>query len=66
MMQIKVSPNSIFDEGICVESVDGIRLFKFLDVLQSRLGNLPTVNETNTLTDEEQQIFEGLEGVGRG
>ena len=40
MIQVTISPQSLLETGITVETVDNLRLFKFTDELQSRLETL--------------------------
>jgi hypothetical protein len=65
MIQVDISLTSLLNDGICVEEVDGLRVFRFTESLQSRLEDLLTINETNSLTDEERQELEGLDELDR-
>jgi hypothetical protein len=65
MIQVAISPASLLDEGVRVEEVDGLRLFRFTESFQTRLELLLTGNETNALTDEEQQELSSLDELDR-
>jgi hypothetical protein len=65
MIQVDISPTSLLNDGICVEEVDGLRIFRFTESLQSRLEDLLATNETDSLTDEERQELEGLDELDR-
>jgi hypothetical protein len=65
MIQVAISPSSLLDEGVCVEEIDGLRLFKFTETFQSRLESLLIVNETNALSEEERAELEGLNELDR-
>ena len=65
MLQVKISPTSFLDQGIRVEDVDGLRLFKFTDAFQERLEALLERNQTNALSNEEVTELDGLTEVDR-
>lgn len=65
MIQVDISPASLLNDGICVEEVDGLRIFRFTESLQSRLEDLLVTNETNSLTEEERQELDGLNELER-
>jgi hypothetical protein len=54
MIQVAISPSSLLDESVCVEEIDGLRLFKFTETFQSRLESLLITNETNALSEGTQ------------
>jgi hypothetical protein len=65
MIQVAISPASLLDEGVRVEEIDGLRLFRFTEVFQARLETLLTGNETNALTDEERRELSSLDELDR-
>jgi hypothetical protein len=65
MIQVAISPASLLDEGVRVEEIDGLRLFRFTEAFQSRLETLLTGNETNALTDEERRELRSLDELDR-
>jgi hypothetical protein len=65
MIQVAISPASLLDEGVRVEEVDGLRLFRFTDVFQARLETLLAGNETSALTDEERRELSSLDELDR-
>jgi hypothetical protein len=65
MIQVAISPASLLDEGVRVEEVDGLRLFRFTEAFQARLETLLTGNETNALTDEERRELNSLDELDR-
>jgi hypothetical protein len=65
MIQVAISPASLLDEGVRVEEVDGLRLFRFTDAVQARLETLLAGNETSALTDEERRELSSLDELDR-
>ncbi len=65
MIQVAISPASLLDEGVKVEEVDGLRLFRFMDGFQDRLETLLEGNETDSLTEEEQTELQSLDELDR-
>jgi hypothetical protein len=65
MIQVSISPSSLLDEGVCVEEIDGLRLFKFTETLQARLENLLLTNETNELSEQERAELDSLNELDR-
>ncbi|MGD1930558.1 MAG: hypothetical protein ACFB12_16770 [Leptolyngbyaceae cyanobacterium] len=65
MLQVSISPSALLDEGICVENIDGFRLFKFTEALQSKLETLLKKNELNTLSSAEQKELDSLNELER-
>lgn len=56
-----IRPSTILPEGICVQKVDGLTLFKFTDELGSRLQELLDKKKSDNL--EPAEILE-LETIG--
>jgi hypothetical protein len=65
MIQVAISPASLLDEGVRVEEIDGLRLFRFTETFQARLESLLTGNETDALTDEERRELSSLDELDR-
>jgi hypothetical protein len=65
MIQVAISPASLLDEGVRVEEIDGLRLFRFTEAFQARLETLLTGNEANALTDEERRELSSLDELDR-
>jgi hypothetical protein len=65
MIQVAISPASLLDEGVQVEEVDGLRLFRFTDGFQDRLETLLEGNETDALTEEERLELRSLDELDR-
>jgi hypothetical protein len=65
MIQIAISPNALLDEGICVENVEGLRLFKFTEAFQTKLEGLLVKNELSALSIEEAQELDSLNELER-
>ncbi len=65
MIQVAISPASLLDEGVQVEEVDGLRLFRFTDGFQDRLETLLEGNETDALTEEERSELRSLDELDR-
>jgi hypothetical protein len=65
MIQVVITPQSLLETGIQVETVDNLRLFKFTDVLQSRLESLLEKNQTSTLTLEEEAELSAIDELDR-
>ena len=65
MIQVAISPTALLDRGIRVETIEGLRLFKLTDELQTRLEYLLEGNETAALSLEEQGELEGLTELDR-
>lgn len=65
MIQIAISPNSLLDEGICVEEVEGLRLFKLTEALQRKLEGLLEKNALNDLSAEESEELNSLNELER-
>jgi hypothetical protein len=65
MIQVTISPASLLDEGVLVEDVDGLRLFRFTETFQARLELLLAGNETNALADEERRELNSLDELDR-
>lgn len=65
MIQVAISPDSLLNDSVCVEEVDGLRLFRFTESLQSRLETLLAANENNSLTEEDQHELDNLNELER-
>jgi hypothetical protein len=65
MIQVTISPASLLDEGVLVEDVDGLRLFRFTETFQARLELLLAGNETYALADEERRELNSLDELDR-
>jgi hypothetical protein len=65
MIQVAISPSSLLDEGVYVEEIDGLRLFKFTEILQARLENLLLIDETNELSGQERAELDSLNELDR-
>jgi hypothetical protein len=65
MVQVIISPQSLLETGIKVETVDDVRLFKFTDELQSRLEELLEKNAAGSLTPEEETELDGIGELDR-
>lgn len=65
MVQVVINPASLLETGICVERVDQLSLFRFTDVLQSRLELLLEKNATGSLTPEELEELTGIQELDR-
>lgn len=65
MVQVVISPQSLLKTGIRVEKVDGIRLFRFTDELQTRMEDLLGKNKTSSLTSEEETELNGIGELDR-
>jgi hypothetical protein len=61
METILIRPSSILPEGICVQKVDNLTLFKFTEPLGNRLQELLDKKKANTL--EPDEVLE-LETIG--
>jgi hypothetical protein len=65
MIQVAISPASLLDEAVCVEDVEGFRLFKFTETLQARLEELLEANESNSLSEEDHVELTSLNELDR-
>lgn len=65
MVQVVINPASLLETGIRVEKLDQLSLFRFTDVLQSRLELLLEKNETGSLTAEELEELTGIQELDR-
>ncbi len=65
MIQVVISPQSLLQTGIEVESIDNLRLFKFTHQLQSRLEDLLEKNKVGALTLEEEAELNAIEELDR-
>jgi hypothetical protein len=60
-----VQPSSWVEESIQIKNVRGLNLFKFSDVLQSRLEVLINRQKDNVLTPEEAAELAGITELDR-
>jgi hypothetical protein len=60
-----VQPSSWVEESIQIKNVRGLNLFKFSDVLQSRLEVLINRQKDNLLTPEEAAELAGITELDR-
>ncbi len=65
MMQVMISPQSLLERGITVETVDNLRLFKFTDELQSCLEVLLEKNKLGALLPEEETELTAITELDR-
>ncbi len=63
--QIMVQPSSWIEEGIKIQQIRGLNLFKFTDQLQLRLEILIERKKVNLLTSEETVELAGLTELDR-
>jgi hypothetical protein len=64
-MQVIISPQSLLENGIRVEKVDDLRLFKFTDDLQDRLEVLVDKNQMGVLDATEQKELDSISELDR-
>ncbi len=65
MIQVAISPSTLLDESICVEDIEGLRLFKFTEALQTKLEELLKKNELNALSSEEADDLDSINELER-
>lgn len=65
MIQVAISPSTLLDEGICVEDIEGLRLFKFTEALQAKLEELLQKNELDALSSEEADELDSINELER-
>lgn len=65
MIQVTISPQSLLETGITVETVDNLRLFKFTDELQSRLETLLDKNKLGALPPQEEAELTAITELDR-
>lgn len=65
MIQVTISPQSLLETGITVETVDNLRLFKFTDELQSRLEALLEKNKLGALSPQEEAELTAITELDR-
>lgn len=63
--QTMVQPSSWIEEGITIQKIRGLNLFKFTDQLQIRLEILIERKKANLLTPEESVELAGLTELDR-
>ena len=55
-----VKPSQFLPEGICIQHINNLMLFKFTDKLGERMQELLDKNKLNTLTPEEAIELEAI------
>jgi hypothetical protein len=63
--ELMVQPSSWVETGITVETVRGLKLFKFTDELQERLEELVELYKQDRLTGEQEAELKGLTELDR-
>ncbi|NJR52093.1 MAG: hypothetical protein HC780_23490 [Leptolyngbyaceae cyanobacterium CSU_1_3] len=63
--ELMVQPSSWVETGIAVETVRGLKLFKFTKELQDRFEELIELYKQEQLTDEQQAELKGLTELDR-
>jgi len=63
--ELMVQPSSWVETGITVETVRGLKLFKFTEDLQERFEELIDLYKQDQLTDEQQAELKGLAELDR-
>ncbi|NJL63722.1 MAG: hypothetical protein HC903_20135 [Methylacidiphilales bacterium] len=63
--ELMVQPSSWVETGITVETVRGLKLFKFTDELQERLEELVELYKQDRLTSEQEAELNGLTELDR-
>jgi hypothetical protein len=63
--ELMVQPSSWVETGITVETVRGLKLFKFTDELQERFEKLIELYKQDQLSDEQKAELKGLAELDR-
>ncbi|GAP96262.1 hypothetical protein [Leptolyngbya sp. NIES-2104] len=63
--ELMVQPSSWVETGITVETVRGLKLFKFTEELQNRFEELIALYKQEQLTDEQLAELKGLAELDR-
>ncbi len=63
--ELMVQPSSWVETGITVETVRGLRLFKFTEELQERFEELIDLYKQDQLTGEQEAELKGLTELDR-
>ena len=60
-----LKPSSLLADGLRIEQINGLRLFKFTEYSQERMETLLTLRKERELTPEETAELEGLSELDR-
>lgn len=63
--ELMVQPSSWIEQGITVQVVRGLRLFKFTDDLQQRFEELIDLYKAQWLTQDQEAELKGLQELDR-
>lgn len=63
--ELMVQPSSWVETGITVETVRGLKLFKFTEELQNRFEDLIDLYKQEHLTNEQEAELRGLTELDR-
>jgi hypothetical protein len=63
--ELMMQPSSWVETGITIETVRGIKLFKFTEALQERFEELINLYKQNQLTNEQDAELKGLTELDR-
>lgn len=60
-----VQPSSWIEQGITIQTVRGLRLYKFTDELQLRFEELIELHKAQSLVPEQEAELKGLQELDR-
>ena len=63
--ELMVQPSSWIDQGITIQVVRGLRLFKFTEDLQQRFEELIDIHKQQQLTQTQEAELKGLQELDR-
>ena len=63
--ELMVQPSSWIDQGITIQMVRGLRLFKFTEDLQQRFEELIDIHKQQQLTQAQEAELKGLQELDR-
>lgn len=63
--ELMVQPSSWVETGITIETVRGLKLFKFTEELQNRFEELIDLHKQEQLTDDQAAELKGLAELDR-
>ena len=63
--ELMVQPSSWIDQGITIQIVRGLRLFKFTEDLQQRFEELIDIHKQQQLTQTQEAELKGLQELDR-
>ena len=63
--EFMVQPSSWIEQGIAIQTVRNLRLYKFTDELQSRFEALIAAHKERSLTEEQAAELRGLQELDR-